>query len=220
MKAQIDGSPSFAHIHIDLEPGESILVEPDAMASMSAELEMTTRFNGGFFKGLIKKFLGGESLFINEFKNPTNTTQRLTLTQPTPGNIVELDLNNSSLCLQPGAFIAGTSGLNLGIKYAGISSFLAKEGLFKIEISGTGKLFYGAYGGILEKQVNGEYIVDSGHLVGYEPHMKLKVKLAGGLISSFTSGEGIVTKVEGTGKIILQTRSLEGLADWINPYLY
>lgn len=220
MKGEIKGSPSFAHIHLDLEPGESILAEPDAMASMSAELEMDTRFNGGFFRGLAKKFFGGESLFINEFKNPTNQTLRIVLTQPTPGEIREIDLQNSSICLQPGAFIACSPSLNLGIRYAGLSSFIAREGLFKMEVSGTGKLFYGCYGGVVEKQVQGEYIVDTGHLVAYEPQLKLRLKLSGGLISSFTSGEGIVTKIEGTGKIILQTRSIEGLADWINPYLY
>lgn len=220
MKTQIDGSPSFAHVHVDLEPGESVIAESDAMASMSAELEMNTRFNGGFFKGLLKKFLGGESLFINEFVNNTQATKRITIVQPTPGDIRELQLNNSSFCLQPGAFLACTPGINLGIRYAGLSSFIAREGLFKLEVSGTGKVYYGAYGGIVEKQVNGEYIVDSGHLVAYEPGMKLSLKLSGGLISSFTSGEGIVTKVEGTGKIILQTRSLESLADWINPFFW
>jgi uncharacterized protein (TIGR00266 family) len=220
MKTQINGAPSFAHVHVDLEPGESIIAESDAMSSMSTEIEMKTRFNGGFIKGLLKKFLGDESLFINEFSNPTNSTQRITIVQATPGDIREVNLNNETICLQPGAFIAITPGLKLGIRYAGIASFIAREGLFKLEVSGTGKLFFGAYGGIVEKQVDGEYIVDSGHLVAYEPQMKLSLKLAGGLISSFTSGEGIVTKVQGKGKIILQTRSIEGLASWINPYLY
>jgi uncharacterized protein (TIGR00266 family) len=220
MRTEIKGSPSFAHMHVDLEPGESILAAPDAMASMNSEIEMTTRFNGGFFNGLLKKFLGGESLFINEFKNPTNQTLRIALTQPTPGEIREVNLVDSSLCLQPGSFIACSPSLHLGVKYAGFTSFIAREGLFKLEVSGTGKLYYGCYGGIVEKQVHGEYIVDSGHLVAYEPQLKLRLKLSGGLISSFTSGEGLVTKIEGNGKIILQTRSLEGLADWINPYLY
>ena len=77
-----------------------------------------------------------------------------------------------------------------------------------------------SYGGIIEKQVVGEYIVDSGYLVAYEPHLKLSLRLAGGIISSITSGEGIVTKVTGNGKIQLQSRSLEGLASWINPHLF
>ncbi|MCB1143578.1 MAG: TIGR00266 family protein [Leptospiraceae bacterium] len=220
MKSKIDGAPSFAHIHVDLEPGESIIAEPDAMASMDAEIEMKTRFNGGFFKGLMKKFFGGESLFINEFSNPTNSPKRITLVQATPGDIREIELNNNSYCFQPGAFIAATPGVNLGVRWAGFASLIQREGLFKLEVSGTGKMFYGAYGGIVEKEVQGEYIVDSGHLVGYEPHMTLKLKLSGGWISSFTSGEGIVTKVIGNGKIQIQTRSLEGLASWVNPHLF
>jgi uncharacterized protein (TIGR00266 family) len=220
MKSKIDGAPSFAHIHLELNPGETVIAEPDAMASMDVDIDIKPKFNGGFFKGLLKKFLGDESLFINEFTNVSNSTKKITLVQSTPGDIREIDLNNSSYCLQPGAFIACTPGINLGVRYAGIASFIAREGLFKLEVSGTGKVFYGAYGGIIEKQVQGEYIVDSGHLVGYEPHMQLKLKLAGGIISSFTSGEGIVTKVIGNGKIQIQSRSLEGLASWVNPHLY
>ncbi len=219
MISQINGAPSFAHIHIDLSPGESIIAEAGAMASMSSEIDMQTRFNGGFFRAILKRILGDESLFINEFFNNSNSSKRITLTQATPGDIRELDLQNSTICLQPGAFIASTPGLKLGIRYAGLASFIAREGLFKLEVTGTGKLFYGAYGGIIEKQVVGEYIVDSGHLVAYEPQLSLSLKLSGGLISSITSGEGIVTKVSGNGKILIQTRSLEGLASWINPHL-
>jgi uncharacterized protein (TIGR00266 family) len=220
MKAEINGSPSFAHVHIELDPNESILAEPDAMSSMSAEIEMKTKFNGGFFKGLLKRYLGDESLFINEFSNPTSSKQKITIVQGTPGDIRELNLNGETFCLQPGAFLACTPGISIGIRYAGLASFVAREGLFKLEVSGIGKVWYGAYGGLMEKQVDGEYIVDSSHLVGYEPQMQLSIKLAGGLISSFTSGEGLVTKVSGKGKILIQTRSLDGLANWVNPYLF
>jgi uncharacterized protein (AIM24 family) len=49
--------------------------------------------------------------------------------------------------------------------------------------------------------------------------MKLKLQMAGGLFSSIFGGEGFVTRVEGKGKIILQSRSLSGLAGWLNPKL-
>jgi len=38
-----------------------------------------------------------------------------------------------------------------------------------------------------------------------------------GLFSSFFGGEGLVTRVEGKGKIVIQTRSLSGLRDYMNP---
>jgi len=219
MKAKIHGKPVFAYIDIDLEPGESVIAESDAMSSMSADLDMDAHFNGGLFSGLVKKFLGGESLFVNTFTNNTNGTRRVTVVQATPGDIKFIELNNEAICLQPGAYLCSTPGVKLGIKYAGFGSFIGREGLFKLMVSGTGILWYGAYGGLLEREIDGEYIVDTSHLVAYEPQMKLKPQLSGGIFSSFFSGEGLVTRVEGKGKIIIQTRSVGGLTSWLNRYL-
>lgn len=217
MKATIKGSQAFAYIEADLSPGDALIAESDAMSSMAADLDLTAKFNGGFLSGVAKKFLGGESLFINEFKNNTSDVKRLTLVQKTPGDIRQMELNGGSICLQPGAYIASTPGLKLGLRYAGISSFIGREGLFKLVVSGTGTLWFGAYGGLVDKEVRGEYIVDSSHLVAYDPQMKLRTQLAGGLFASFLGGEGLVTRVEGEGRIVMQTRSMSGFASWLNP---
>jgi len=219
MRAEIEGKPSFAYVHVDLEPGESVVGESDAMASMDADLDMKAMFNGGFFTGLIKKFLGGESLFINTFTNNTAETKRVTLVQATPGDMQALELNGESYCLQPGAYIASTPDVKLGVKWAGFGSFIGREGLFKLEVSGNGTVWFGAYGGLIEKEIDGEFIVDSSHLVGYEPGIKLKMQLAGGIFSSLFSGEGLVTRVVGKGKIVIQTRSISGLSSWLNRNL-
>jgi len=219
MITRLEGQPAFAHLHVDLEPGESIVAEPDSMASMSADLDLAVRFNGGFFSGLCKKYLGDESLFINEFVNRTSGPRRVTLVQATPGDIGRADLNGNSLCLQPGAYLASTPGVQLGLKWAGFASLIGGEGLFKLVVSGTGTVWYGAYGSLAERAVDGEFIVDTSHLVAYDPSLKLKVQLAGGLFGSFFGGEGLVTRVVGRGKIVIQTRSLDGLKNWLNPRL-
>ncbi|MDE1463726.1 TIGR00266 family protein [Spartinivicinus poritis] len=219
MKTEIKGGRAFSYLDIQLSPGETITAESDAMATMSADLDLTSRFNGGFLPALARRFLGGETLFINEFANNSKGNRQITLVQPTPGEIKEIELKGNRLYLQPGAFLACTQGIKLGVKWAGIVSWLAKEGLFKVVVKGHGKVWYGAFGALLEKQVDGEYIVDTSHLVAYEPTIKLKLQLAGGIFSSLFSGEGLVTRVVGKGKIIIQTRSLAGLAGWINPKL-
>ncbi len=71
MDIDIRYKPSFATIFLTLEPGESIIAESGAMIAMDAALTMKTEFNGDFFSGLLKKFFGGESLFVNRFTNPT-----------------------------------------------------------------------------------------------------------------------------------------------------
>ncbi len=219
MKIDIEGKPVFAYVKVTLEPGETIIAEADAMSSMSAELSLVAKFNGGLFIGLLKKFLGGESLFINHFTNNTSKPLNLHLTQATPGDVVMKTLNGESYCLQRGAYIASDANVKLGVKWAGFGSLIGGEGLFKLVVSGTGNVIFGAYGGILEREINGELIVDTGHLVAYEPNMNLKPQLAGGIFSSIVGGEGFVTRVEGKGKIYIQTRNVSGLASWINRHL-
>ncbi len=217
MKATIQGSQAFSYVDVQLEPGETIITESDAMSSMDADVDLTATFNGGFIKGLLKKYLGGETFFISRFTNNTGDSKRVTLVQPMPGEIRRVDLNNEEFNLQPGAFLACTDQITLGLRWAGFISFIAREGLFKLTVKGSGSVWYGAYGALIEKEIDGEYIVDTSHLVAYEPGIELKLQLAGGLFSSLFGGEGLVTRVQGKGKIIVQSRSLSGLAGWLNP---
>lgn len=220
METVIHGSPSFAYVEVDLQPGESFVAESDAMATMDADLDLKAKFNGGFFKGLAKSVLGGESLFINTFTNNTAEGQRLTLAQTFPGDIIAYDLAAGDICLQPGAYICSTREARLGLRWAGFASGIAREGFFKLQMTGgAGTVWFGAYGGILEWEIDGEYIIDTAHLIAYEPQIRLKVQMAGGLFSSLLGGEGLVTRVEGQGKIWIQTRSMPGLVGWLNPKL-
>jgi uncharacterized protein (TIGR00266 family) len=218
MNIIINGSPTFAYATVDLEPNESIVTESGAMATMSTAIELVAKLNGGFIKGLVRKFAAGESLFINHFVNKSTQTQRLTLTQPTPGDLICHELNGETIQLQPTAFVACEPGVTLDTKFAGFVSFISGEGLFKITVSGRGKVLFGAFGGIIQRQVKGEMIVDTGHLVAYDPQLKLKIQMSGGLISSLTSGEGLVTRIEGDGRVWLQTRNLQGFASWVNRF--
>lgn len=220
MEARIHGSPSFAYLDMELAPGESIIAESDAMATMAADLDMKARLNGGLLSGLCKKLLGKESLFISEFTNTCGENRRITLAQSNPGDMTSIDLQSKTLCLQPGAYIASTNRVKLGLQWAGFVSGISREGFFRLTVSGEGSVWFGAYGGLIEKEIDGEFIVDTAHLVAYEPQLRLKLQMAGGFFSSFLGGEGLVTRVEGKGKIWLQTRSVSGLVGWLNPKLF
>lgn len=217
MHFDLKGSATFRYLDVLLDPGEELVVESGAMASMSAALELKAKLNGGFFRGLARQFLGDESLFINHFSNPSSQPQRLVLASAAPGEMRCHQLKGEELFLEPGAYICSTAGVKLGIRWAGLSSFLLKEGLFKLVVSGEGTVWYGAYGAFVEKEVRGEYLVDTGHIVAYDPSLRMKLQLAGGIFGSFFGGEGFVARLEGNGKAILQTRSISGLADWMNP---
>jgi uncharacterized protein (TIGR00266 family) len=211
--------PAFATIFVTLNPGDSITTEPGAMASMSAQLALKTGLSGDLVSALLKKFLGGESLLVNTYTNPTQKPLELVLTQSTIGDIVALDLTGNTICFQPGAYIAHTPGVQMGVQWAGFSSWLAGEGLFRLKLSGKGTVFFGGYGGISKKQIRGDFTVDTGHLVAYDPALTMNIKLAGGLVGSVTSGEGLVNRLTGNGDIYLQSRSVDGLVKFLRSKL-
>jgi len=222
MKVQIEGNPSFSHVHLDLDPGESVWAESGAMQSMAAEMDMKAVSNGGFFSALGKKLFGGESFFINSFTNNTKDIDplRVTISQDVPGEIHHLTMTEGqTINLQRGAYLAHTGDLKIKTSWAGFISGFSGEGLVKLKVvaRGSGTLFFGAYGGMLEKEVTGTLKVDDGHLVAYDSSLKLKLALAGGLFSSLFGGEGFVSHVKGEGKVYIQTRSIKGLASWLNP---
>ena len=157
-------------------------------------------------------------MFVNEFS--TESAGELVLTQPFPGDIECLELDGTTLFLQPGAFIACEPRVRLGLGWAGVRMAIAREGLFRLRVSGRGKVWFGAYGGIFSREVEDEVIVDSGHLVAYEPTIDVRLGMAGGVFSSYFSGEGFVTRVRGPGRIYLQSRSFGGLAAWANAHLW
>lgn len=217
MEVELRGGKSFTFLNFNLKKNEELITESGAMASMDKHIDLTSKLNGSIFRALLLKFLGKESIFINTFVNKSETSQSLVITQPTPGEIVHKKINNETIYLQAGAFIACTPNVKFKLSFAGFSSFLAGEGLFRLRFYGTGDIWYGSYGSIIEKEVDGEYIVDSGHLLSYSPNLKLNIQLSGGIFSSFFSSEGLVLRLEGKGKIQLQTRSLGGIAGWLNP---
>lgn len=220
MRYEIRYKPAFATAFMTLQPGESIIAEAGAMASMDGALTVTTQFSGGLIPALLRKFFGGESLFVNVFKNQSSRPLEVVLTQSTIGDVEVMELKSGeTLCLQPGAYIASSSSTKLGVQWAGLSSLFAGEGLFRLTVKGPGLLLFGAYGGIQKYQVNGEFVVDSGHLVAYPPQIKMNIGLAGGLVGSVTSGEGLVNRLKGQGTIYLQSRSVDGLVRFLRPKL-
>jgi len=211
--------PAFAAVFVTLQPGEEIVAEAGAMTSMDAQVSLRSQLAGNPVTALLKRAFGRESLWVNVFKNDRDRPLQLVLAQPLAGDIEQIQLGANGLCLQPGAYIASSPGVTLGVAWAGFASFLAGEGLFKLKASGSGTVFVGAYGGLTRERVRREFVVDSGHLVAYEPGIKFGLGLAGSAVGSATSGEGLVNRLRGDGIIYLQSRSIGGLVRFLRPRL-
>lgn len=217
MQHQIHGNPEYGHLTVLLEPGDTFIAEAGAMSWMHEGVQMKSRLLGGFLKALIRKLVGGESLFVAEYQHPAGGA--VSFSPSTPGSLVHKRLNNNALVLTAGSFLACTPGVELKAKFGGLKALFSGEGAFYLECSGNGDLFFNSFGAIVEKDINGSFIVDTGHVVAWEPTLSYSLQGMGSLKSTLLSGEGLVMKFTGTGKIYLQTRTLGGLAGWLSPLL-
>ena len=219
MRYEIKYKPAFSTIFVTLGAGESITAEAGAMVSMDGALTMKTSWFGGFFSAILKSWFGGESLFANTFINQTNQPRTLVLTQALVGDIEALALEGRTFGFEPSTYIAHVGNVKLGVRWAGFKSWFSGEGLFKLQATGDGIVFFGGYGGISKRRVSGEFVVDTGHLLAYESTLKINLGLAGGLLGSVTSGEGFVMKLVGRGDVYMQSRSIDGLVKFLRPKL-
>ncbi|MCG8454587.1 MAG: TIGR00266 family protein [Spirochaetales bacterium] len=221
MQTQLKGGAAFGHLHITLDPGESILTENGAMQSMDADLDMDATLAGGLGKALKRAIFGGERMVCSSYSNNASLPKTLTIAPALPGQVVEFPLApGETLCLQKGAWLASAGDVNLSTVWAGMASAFAGEGLGKLRAVGGkngGVLWFSAYGGMVERQVNGEILVDGRHLAAYEEGFKLSIGLPGKASTAFFGGEGFVTRIQGNGTIWMQTRSVPALAHFLNP---
>jgi len=204
---------------VDLEPYEEIHVEPGAMVSMTAGMQLETQLGGkGFLKGLARSFLGGESFFVNKFRAPASGGQ-VNLAPTMPGDMMILDLRGESLLVQSGAYVASSAMIDLDVTWGGAKTFFASEGLFMLRARGEGLLFLASYGAIhpIDLLPNQAYTVDTGHLVAFTEGMGFNVHPIGGVRSTLFSGEGLVVDLTGPGRVYMQTRSEDAFLSWLIP---
>ena len=211
--------PAFSLAVIQLQPDQSIMAEAGAMVSMSANVELQSQMKGGLF-GALKRAAGGESAFVSTF-TARGGPGEVTFAPGAPGDIAAIEMNNQLFFVQSSSYLAGDSSLVVDTKWGGAKSFFAGEGLFVLQVTGSGLLLLSSYGAIHRKRLQqGErYVVDTGHLVAWEGTTQYTLrKAASGFFRSMVSGEGIVAEFMGPGEILIQTRNLQALAGILKPF--
>ena len=226
---EITHGPSFAMLRVDLVPGQVVIAEAGSMVARNSHVAMDVKMNAGrgaglwaklkaFVIAMIRKVVGGETFFVNHFSVATPGSVWVAPTMS--GQITYRRMQGETLILSSGAYLASVGDVDMKMKFGGIKSILAKEGAFFLALSGHGDLWFTSYGGIHAVDVNGSYIVDNGHLVGYEGNLDFNIRSAGGgLMGLFASGEGLVCEFKGQGRIYLQSRNLSALAGWLTPLM-
>ncbi|QRD88443.1 tryptophan RNA-binding attenuator protein-like domain-containing protein [Aspergillus flavus] len=140
------------------------------------------------------------------------------------------------------AFLAKTSGVEKDYKSQGMTkAVFSGEGFIIYHMSGVGLVWLQSFGAIIRKDVSvavwftfpllslvfavaksplspiqipegKTYLVDNGYIVAWNCKYKIERAASGGLLSAFSSSEGLACKFEGPGTVYLQTRNAAAFA--------
>lgn len=209
---EIVAAPDFGMVNITIPQGKTLKAEASAMTFMDSSLNMKTKMKGGF-----RRLFTGENLFINEV-SATKGEGEIGLAPGAPGDIGHRYLDAETIFLQSSAYLASSPEIEAGVQFQGFKGFFSGEKLFMIRCSGTGDLWFNTFGGLVEVDVTDNYVVDTGYIVGFTSGLAYDVTSVGGLKSLFFSGEGLVCRFSGEGKVWIQTRQNPAFVTWADQF--
>ncbi|MDR0717299.1 MAG: TIGR00266 family protein [Azoarcus sp.] len=207
-------------LHVSLRKGEAIFCESDAMVMMENALDLTGAVQGGLLQAAMRRLANGESFFQQRIEAKRGDGDCL-LSPATPGALQILDVGARQYYLADGAYVAATSNVQITARMQSIGNALfgGSGGFFIGQTSGSGQVAVGGFGSLftLDVQQGKEVMIDNGHVVAWDSSLSYEIAvstaqgrgLLGNLVNSVTSGEGVVLRFRGNGKVLICSRNYD-----------
>lgn len=212
-------------LHVSLIHGEKIYCESDAMVMMEAGLDLKGKMTGGIGAALMRRFANGESLFQQHIEAVRSGGDCL-LAPRLPGAMQVLDVGQRQYLLSDGAFVAATDKVDLKVRTQSVGNalFAQSGGFFITETAGVGQVAVSGFGAISQLEVTpgNDMIIDNAHVVAWDSTLRYEISVTtggnsgflGNLVNSQTSGEGMVLRFSGQGKILISSRNRAAFQLW------
>ena len=213
-------------LHVSLRQGEKLFCESGAMVMMEATLDLQGKMTGGLGSALMRRLTSGES-FFQQHITATRGAGDCLLSPMLPGALQILEVGPHCYTLNDGAFVAATDSVQLTTRTQNLGNalFAQSGGFFVLEASGKGQLVASGFGSIflLEVEPGKDVIIDNSHVVAWDSNLHYEISvtttqsnsgLLGNLINSVTSGEGVVLRFSGTGKVLICSRNRQAFLAW------
>ena len=220
------GSPE-PFLHVSMQQGEAIYCESNAMVMSEQNLEVGGKLRGGIFQAFMRKFTSGESLFQQQIKAVKGAGECL-LSPNLDGDMQILEVGQRQYILSDGSFVAATEHTMIKAKVQsniGGALFGGTGGFVVMETSGQGQVCISGSGTLLELEITpeqGEVTIDNGHVAAWDASLNYNIGIpssgsgfVGNIMNSLTSGEGLVIKFRGQGKVIVCSRNRASYLQWL-----
>lgn len=218
-------------LHVSLKKGETIYAESDAMVMMDATLDLEASMQGGFFSSLVRTFATDQSFFRQKVTALRGDGDIL-LSPKFSGNVEIIEINqNNEFYLNDGVHLASDETVKMEGKTQGVGKALfgGSGGFIITHASGYGKIAVGSYGDIFELEIdeNTPRIIDNNHVVAWSTTLKYELGIStsqkkgviGNLLNSQLTGEAMITKFSGKGKVYICSRNKIDFAAWVSSLL-
>lgn len=216
-------------LHVALRQGEKIYCESDAMVMMESALDLRGRMTGGIGSAIMRRLANGESFFQQHIEAVRGDGDCL-LSPMLPGAIEVVDVGARQYLLNDGAFVAATSGTEMKVRTQSIGNalFAQSGGFFVMETSGSGQVVVSGFGSMFQLDVapGKDVVIDNSHVVCWDSTLHYEVSVTtgtsgggiggflGNIVNSVTSGEGIVLRFSGAGKVYVCSRNRDAFLKW------
>jgi uncharacterized protein (TIGR00266 family) len=218
-------------LHVSLKQGDKIYCESDAMVMMESTLDLRGKMTGGLKGAIMRRFANGESLFQQHIEAVRGDGDCL-LSPILPGAMQVVDVGSRQYLLSDGAFVAATSGTEMKVRMQNIGNalFAQSGGFFVMETSGSGQVVVSGFGSMFELDVTPgkDIVIDNSHVVCWDNSLRYEISVTtnagqggsgfgamlGNLVNSMTSGEGIVLRFSGSGKVHVCSRNRSAFLTW------
>jgi uncharacterized protein (TIGR00266 family) len=223
VKLDVISPGAFASLSVALQPGESFVSEAGLMVRMAATVDsdVTTKpkGGGGGLLGGLKRMLSGDSFFMSTYHARGAGEVVIAPVMPGDVHVFEVAGGTTWMCAG-GSYIGSGPEVSIDTKFQGMKGLFSGESLFYLEVGGHGPVAVAAFGLIRAIDVEGEFVVDTGHVVAYESTLEYEITKAGSSwISAFLSGEGLVMRFKGRGKLLIQSHNPTEFGRAIGPLL-
>lgn len=219
----------FLHCH--LNRGESIYCEANGMVMMEANLELKGQMRGGIMQSLMRRFANDESLFQQQIEATQGEGDCL-LAPTLDGDMQILDVGAVQYTLSDGAFVAAHNTVDIRAniqRNLGSAVFGGTGGFVVMQTQGHGQVVVSGFGSLFEIEVTPgkDVIIDNGHVVCWDSRLQYSLSVStnqrggflGNVINSMTSGEGMVLRFSGQGKVVICSRNRDNYQSWIQSLL-
>lgn len=202
-------------VECTLSRGESMFTQSGGMVWQTMGVSMSTNARGGIARSLGRMFTG-ESIFMANYTAEADGV-KVAFGSTVPGTVVPVDISQSELICQKGAFLCAEQSVDLKVAFSKKLSagLFGGEGFILQRLFGKGMAFLEVDGDMVEKILApGEVLkVDTGNVVAFEPSVNYEIETVKGLGNIFFGGEGLfITKLTGPGRVILQTQNFNDFA--------